>query len=308
VRADVMLAWMSNIRSGVISELRERLIWLARVDDINPSRPEANRWLNAMSALGHVEVDWSRGTWAMATATAALLPSSGGTAVLCGSRPNSLVPRLESLISLQSMHLSDDDLRLAPPPAIFLQADSISELLAATTACGVTYVGLAGKHIADELQPVRLGQGIGKPPHDAELEFLDLRARPKWVKDSGTCTDGLYRTKIHNSFHFFYREKTQRWKTDLANGQLWALAQRGITNVISWRPERQPTSGADRVGTVFVDHGIALPPLQERSLVLCSGQTPKFGSASGNAIYRNIPQSVAGLVAESAGQELMIIR
>ena len=66
VRADVMLACMSNIRSGVISELRERFIWLARVDDINPSRPEANRWLNAMSALGHVEVDWSRGTWAMA--------------------------------------------------------------------------------------------------------------------------------------------------------------------------------------------------------------------------------------------------
>ncbi len=69
-----------------------------------------------------------------------------------------------------------------------------------------------------------------------------------------------------------------------------------------WRPE--PGPGREAVGTLFVDWGAPLPPLQARALVLCSGLVPRFSGMAETAIYRNVPRHVAQAVAASLYQDL----
>ena len=98
--ADLLLTWMSEVGSGDVRDLRQRVAWAARAADRSPKPYETGRWLRDISALGHAEVDWHGGTWAIAPAVAALLPATGGTAVLAGSRRVGLIDRLEELVAV----------------------------------------------------------------------------------------------------------------------------------------------------------------------------------------------------------------
>jgi hypothetical protein len=69
-----------------------------------------------------------------------------------------------------------------------------------------------------------------------------------------------------------------------------------------WRPER--TVNGEAIGTVFVDRGAPLPPLQARALTLCSGLVAKFSDLAETARYDNVPRSIADRVAGSIRQRL----
>ncbi|MFI2486874.1 hypothetical protein ACH47X_08190 [Promicromonospora kroppenstedtii] len=116
--------------------------------------------------------------------------------------------------------------------------------------------------------------------------------------------DGLCRTTVHGRLSYRYRSNGGWYHTDHATGILLDRADRHI-NVFRFRSER--VADGEEIGTVFVDPGVPLPPLQARALVLCSGLPAQFGDAMHTTIYRNVPRDIALLVARSVRQQVTVI-
>jgi hypothetical protein len=304
VRADLMLAWMSEMGTGDVRDLRQRVAWLARNADLNPQPFETGRWLRDMSALAHVEVDWAGARWAVAPSVAVLLPSGGGTAVLAGSRRMGTVDQLSDVLSVQTLPGVSGDSRLSTPTQVYLQADSIRNLIEGLDGCGVSYGGRAAERIARRLPLLQLGQPAAPPAYGAPVEHLEFEGAIRFVDGRVISHSGLCQITVQGRPSYLYRAGDEWFHTDHANGVLWALAENGI-GVFRWRHER--TGGPDEIGTLFIDQGAPLPPLQTRALVLCSGKPAAFGSMAKTAIYRNVPKSVADEVARSVRQRLAII-
>jgi hypothetical protein len=186
---------------------------------------------------------------------------------------------------------------------VYVQADSVAELEAAFGRTGVRYCGFAAAHIAEALSPLTLGSAAAPPAWATTAERLVIRDGMPF--QSGMPDgDGLCRIAVHGRPSYLYRSGRDWFHTDHAQGILWTLAERGI-RVFRWRRER--VSGDHEIGTVFVDQGAPLPPLQARALVLCSGVATRFGSTARTAIYKNVPRAVAERVARSIRQHLSVI-
>lgn len=304
MHADLMLAWMSETGAGDVRDLRQRVAWLARNADQKPQPFVTGRWLRDMSALAHVEVDWSGARWAVAPPVAVLLPACGGTAVLAGSRRMGMVEQLSDVVSVQTLPGVSGDCRLATPTQVYLQADSIKDLVEGLKECGVTYEGRAADHVATRLPQLKLRQPAAPPAYGAPVKHLELGDTIRFVNGRVTSHSGLCQITVQGRPSYLYRVGNEWFHTDHANGVLWALAENGI-GVFRWRHER--TDGPDEMGTLFIDQGAPLPPLQARALVLCSGKPTAFGDMAKTAIYRNVPKSVADKVARSVRQRLAII-
>lgn len=301
-----MLAWMSETSAGDIQDLRQRVTWLARTANLSPGKTASGRWLRDMSALGHAEVDWDRGRWAIAPATATLLPAGDGTVVLTGRRPLDLIDQLEAECALFVAEPGvTDEARLPTPATVYLQTESLAELDQALSANEVRYVGCAARGIAQRLQRVELGEPAGQPAWGTPVEHLVVGgARGIDFARGLPDGDGLCRFLVNGRQLYRYRVGGDWHRTEHAPGIWWALAERH-ERMVRWRSERQ-VHGED-IGTLFVDQGAPLPPLQARALVLCSGLPTQFGNTARTAIYRNIPRSVADLVARSVRQVVSVI-
>lgn len=304
MHADLMLGWMSEVGAGDVGDLRERVAWLARSADLNPQAFVTGRWLRDVSALGHVEVDWTGARWAVTPSIAVLLPSCGGTAVLTGSRRVGLVETLDAVLSVQTLQEVGNDSRLATPTQVYLQADSIRELAELLKECGVGYAGRAADHIASRLPRLQLGAPAAPPAYGSPVKHLEFGDAIRFVNGSVPGDSGLCVLSVQGRPSYRYRCGDEWFHTDHANGVLWALAENGL-GVFRWRHER--TAGIDEIGTLFIDQGAPLPPLQARALVLCSGMPTAFGDMAKTTIYRNVPRAVADQVAQSVRQQLTTI-
>lgn len=304
MRADLILAWMSETAAGDVRDLRQRIAWVARNADLNPHPSETGRWLRDLSALAHAEIDWAEGRWAIAPPAAVLLPSCGGTAVVVGSRPLDLVERLESQLSVQTLSSSDGRSGLRTPKSVYVQADSLDELKQGLADCGIRFAGRAADHISRRLPALHLGSRAAPPAWGTPVERLEVDGAIRFAKGRLDCRIGLWRMTVQGRPSYLYRTSSEWFHTDHATGILWTLAENSI-GVFRWRRER--TEGAEDFGTVFIDQGSALPPLQARALVLCSGQPAAFGDMAKTAIYRNVPRSIAERVAYSVRQRLAAI-
>lgn len=306
MRADTMLAWMSETGSGDLRDLRQRVTWLARTANRNPTKTEPGRWLRDVSTLGHAEVDWEQDRWAIAPATAVLLPASDGTVVLAGRRPLDFVEQLEADFAV---YVADPDAndtsRLPVPSTVYLQTESLAELDQALRPVGVRYVGCAARAIAERLPRVQVGEPAGQPAWGTPVEHLVAGgARGIAFVRGAPDGDGLCRFLVNGRQEYRYRVGGDWLRTDHAIGIWWALAERR-EQVIRWRRERH--SNGEDIGTLFIDQGAPLPPLQARALALCSGFPTHFGSTARTAIYTNIPRSIADLVARSVRQSVSVI-
>lgn len=304
VGAEILLAWMSETGAGDVRDLRGRVEWFFRTTAHNPQVYESGRWLRDMATLGHVEVDWLRGRWAVTPPSAALLPMGDGTAVLTGARPLTLLDQLDKH-EIAYQVVSQDcrgTNRLAVPPTVYLQTESIPAMAAALDRIGVQYAGYAARHIAALIPQVELGAPAAPPSWAATTERLSVNpTQGIQFVTAQPDRDGLYRWKVENRPRFAYRTGNDWHQTDYATGVLWTLADQG-ESVVRWRHER--SVGGEEIGTVFVDHGAPLPPLQARALVLCSGLVAKFSDLAKTARYDNIPRLVADRVAHSIRQRI----
>ncbi len=300
---EVLLTWMSETGSGDIASLRDRVSWLARSHNYTGFRHLAGRWLRDISALGHAEIDWASGRWAIAPATAVLLPECGGTVVLAGSRRSGLLRELgESFdaFSIDRPFSSDDS--IPPPPSVFIRTESIQSLSAGLARQGVCYVGQAAYHIAARLPQIRLGNKTFAPTRDNPAERLADGTEYGTFVEGRPDGNGLCRFTINGRPDYFYQQDGDWYHTDHSTGILLEMAERG-TSVMRWREER--VSNGSALGTLFVDQGAPLPPLQTRALVLCSGEPPTFFSTAKTVKYQNVPSALADRVAKSVRQTVI---
>ena len=303
--ADLLLTWMSEVGSGDVRDLRQRVAWAARAADRSPKAYESGRWLRDVSALGHAEIGWQSGTWAVAPPVATLIPATGGTAVLAGSRRVGLLERLEDLVAIHVEHPGvSHDGPLPVPSTVFVQADSLRELRDSLEDAGVRYVGCAARSIAAGLRQIALGSPAAPPARGDAAEHLSASADDIRFYAGMPTGDGLCRTSVYGRPSYRYRANDTWYHIDHATGILLDRAERGI-NVMRFRPER--TADGEEIGTVFIDQGAPLPPLQARALVLSSGLPTQFGDVAHTAIYRNVPKDIALLVAKSIRQQVSIL-
>jgi hypothetical protein len=302
VDADLALRWMSETGAGPVSDLRDRLAWLAHTADLAVPGTATGRWLRDLSALGHAEIDWPHDRWAVAPAVITPLPCSDGTAVLAGARRAGLLERLQSTdLSVLTCRPDPAPGDLPVPTAVLLQYDSAAGLQAAAADARIRFSGCAARKLAERLPPLRPGPEAPPPAGGNEtLERLDQGM--SFVPAGADRDDGLYRLRLQGrSTHLSLLDGVWR-HCDLADGTFAEYARRGGISVMRWRPERDACDGP--VGTVFVDWGAPLPPLHARALTLCSGLPPWFSRAARTAVYTNIPADVAQAVARSLLQRL----
>lgn len=297
---------MSEVGAGDIRDLRGGIAWWARCHNFPATNYWTGSWLRDMSALAHAEVDWASGRWAVTPPTAALLPGSGGTAVLAGSRWVGFRERLEE--SELAVHVVDGptgaDKAIPVPPPIFVQADSVEDLKGRLAAIQIKYVGEAALNIARLLSPIALGPLAGPPSWEAPVEHLRQSGDDVCFGSGLPSGEGLCRITVHGRPIYLYRLGSDWYRTDHATGILIDRAARDV-NVVRWRGDREGDGRS--FGTMFVDQGSALPPLQSRALVLCSGLPATVGDRAGTVIYRNVPRDIAELVAQSVLQTLVVI-
>ncbi len=305
MRADIMLAWMSETGTGDIQDLRQRITWFARTADVNPTSFATGQWLRDLSALGHAEIDWDRGRWGIAPAAAALLPASDGTVVIAGRRPLGLVEGFEDDFAVRVTEHDASEPALRAPSSVYLQTDSLSEMEQLLAHSGVRYVGCAAQHLAERLLRLQLGAPAAPPAWGTPTEHLTISSSGGIDFVAGPPDgDGLCRFLVQGRHQYRYRRGNNWSATERAHGIWWTLADRQ-EQVIRWRKERQV--GDEAVGTLFVDQGAPLPPLQARALVLCSGLLTKFSTTARTAIYKNVPLTIAELVAWSVRQHVVVI-
>ena len=306
VNTELFLTWMSEVGSGGVRDLRERLAWFTRNHDFSAGASLTGRWLRDLSALGHAEIDWPLDRWAIAPAAAVLLPACGGTAVLAGRRCvglDALLERTDLAFFEERAATSDDSIPV--PASLFVQADSISDLASCLATIGVRFVGEASSTIAKGLRQIELGDRAAPPERSADVEHLDPHDEDVRFISGPPSGDGLCRYKDLGRLRYVYRRDANWYHTTHAEGILLDLAHRGV-GVIRWRQERF-TNGRP-IGLLFVDQASPLPPLQSRALVLCSGLPAQFPSLARTAIYRNVPRIVAVLVAQSVHQIVRVER
>lgn len=300
--ADLIYRWMSETGTGSVSDLREKLAWLAHAEDTPTSRAATGRWLRDISALGHAEVDWQANRWSVALAVITPLPCSDGTAVLVGSRRTGLVERLERVdVSVTTYQSAVASGNLTVPTAVFVQYDDLDGLKAAAIEAGLTYSACAARKLAERLPPLHLG-GEAPPPAYGNSTLQRFNHDEMAFRPSGADRDGLYRVRLHGALRHLYRQNSTWHNCELATGIFVNYVRSGRASVIRFRSERDYPGGP--VGSVFIDGGAQLPALHARALTLCSGLPPRFSDTAKVTTYANIPATVASAVAESLQQRL----
>ncbi len=300
--ADLILRWMSETGAGSISDLREKLAWLARTQDTSTSRAATGRWLRDISALGHAEVDWQADRWSVGPPVITPLPCSDGIAVLAGSRRTALVERLEQADVSVITYGPAAALRSLPVPmAVFAQYDGLDGLRAAAIEAGLTYSSCAARKLAECLPSLELG-AEAPPPAYGNATLQQFNFQQMAFQPSRGDRDGLYRVRLHGALRHLYRLNGTWHNCELATGIFVDYARSGGVSVMRFRKERDYPGGP--VGSVFIDGAAPLPALQARALTLCSGLPPRFSEVARMTTYANIPATVASAVAESLQQRL----
>lgn len=302
---DLMFRWMSEVGSGTIVDLRTRIDWIARTADIERRSYTSGRWLRDLASLGHCEVDWDGGHWAVAPPALARLPFSGGLAVVAGARRPRMMRTLEEFCGwLPTARRVPPTGEVPLPITYYMQYTHESDLIDAADAAGLILAGQAAERIACALPTTRPHVLTGPPAYGAKLNRLDSIHPRVWQGVSAAQSnhpDGLYSEQVNGRPRFITRRDGAWFACDLSDG-IFAELTRRRESAMRWRGD--PGREAVDTGTLFVDLGAPLPALHSRALVLCTGLPPKFGATASTAIYENVPRGVAVRVSTSLGQTL----
>lgn len=306
---DLLLRWMSETGSGSLADLRGRIDWICRTVSLHLPPAASGRWLRDLASLGHCEVDWSAGRWAIAPAALVRLPGGDGLAVLAGSRRPRTVTALTDYwggLDTARRERPQDDVPL--PMSLYVRFTAEADLVSASEAAKIDLAGLAAERIARALPRTRPSVRSASPAYTSRLKRLHTTQPRQWEEvDAAVAVsspaDGLYCEHVHGRWRYLYVENGVWLACDLSTGVFAELAARG-ESALRWRPD-PARHGAD-AGTLFVDWGAPLPPLHSRSLVLCTGLPPRFGQTATTTIYENVPRGIAARVCESLGQPLVI--
>jgi hypothetical protein len=278
---DRLLEWASERGEGTWRQWRDACEYL---------NVEPNQASRGLSALGHVEFDWTDNRFSCAPASAVLTLHSSGCVVVTGARPRGLRGRLEELYADEDATY-DVDLREPVPqargPETWLVEAAMEDVAAFCEAAELKFELDSGRRIASAL-PV------------ATLETVAYAERP----------DGRFPRK-----RFDPRLRTLRPEsTDAADGLWWVEEFRRdvafIRHAVEWYrvptreygpylayPDTSFISYSAKLEFMTVDNEAPLPPLVARALTLQSGRLPLAEGATRHT-YVNIDDELAELVQE----------
>ncbi|HEU5252056.1 MAG TPA: hypothetical protein VFU16_01855 [Solirubrobacterales bacterium] len=300
-RKDLLLEWASERGFGSWAQFREAYAWLERESEMAPWET-ASLVARQMSALGHIEVDWRRRSWAAAPPVLTLLPSAGAHALLTGGRTRELCDRLAmALADRDDLYGLDPVEQPLAPSAILIACEDERAMRKLASALGIESAYSVSSQLAEILPPLRAYldlAGSTPAPRGYGVQALDL-ADLSWRDVEEDREPGLYRYQAPDGRRFRLVEATGSvFDVDLAIGAFAALAIAGETGRLKW-------FRASLNGELQVPLRTPLPTLHARALALCSGFAPERHGRS--LVYLNVPEKVARAVAGSLAQDLQVV-
>jgi hypothetical protein len=300
MRIDLLLEWASERAEGSWQQLRDAHEWIATAYPPSSAswRPTPGMTARRLTTLGHIEIDWQHGHWAVAPPLLTILPSAGAHALLTGARTRTLVAQLtDATADEPSLFVTYCPQRYAPTAILIACEDetnieslaelldigyefSVSDRLSALLPPLDSYLALAST------TPAPSGYGV------AQLDLHTLR----WHDAESDRDPGLYRYDHYGRPTYRLITEQQTYDVDWAIGA-WAALSRWGENKLQYREDAVN-------GTLLAPVGAPLPTLHARAAALCSGLAP--GRISGADWYRNVPRHVAERIARSLDQTLVI--
>jgi hypothetical protein len=298
---DLLLEWMSERGSGRWQHFREAHAWVAAEADREPWET-ASFTARQMSALGHIEIDWSASSWSAAPPVLTILPSAGAHALLTGGRTRQLSDRLE-----EELDRRVDVYGLPPieqpfaPSALLIASDDERAVQSLAHDLGVEFSHSVSAQLAKALPPLDSYLGLARSmpaPKGYGVQVLDT-AELTWVDVEDDCEPGLYRYQAPVGFSFRLIDVEERtFAVDLSVGVYAELARSCEAGRLKW-------FRSSLNGELEAPLRAPLPTLHARAATLCSGLAPQRRGRS--LVYLNVPEDVAQAIAQSLGQSLKVI-
>lgn len=325
---DDVLTWLAEQENSKVSATRfaETWAWLCR----SFGHPEmADGWRRALTTLvllGHVERDFARQQVSAAPAALVSLPDSDGLSLLVGSRPGSLIERLDdpddndpAVAAAASSWMStrrtptDSAGRPVGPTAVYVEWDGAERRTVedGLDRLGVRLLGCSADRLL-ELLPA-----IGRILQDGQ-QFVISPGKELWLLERSHNGTWQWVRRTSDTGAGFYRYR-------LAQGQVfaWRPALRAPLVQVEPAVGRWLAHGADGYRSIlvhqFLSHRLLvpesapLPALINRALTLRTG-LPQY-SVTGHTLegahpgwtyraYENVGASTAERVADLLQQEL----
>jgi hypothetical protein len=291
---DDLLRWVSETGSGTWDRLRDACAYVGRKHAVH-RRP----WIQAseLSALGHIDIDWSARRWSVAPPALNLVPGLGLCIVLTGSRPHYIDRRFDE---------ATDDLDVFPfevpqgpaPAARFAKcasvaaAQHVADALETDLIIDPARALVAALRAADEV-PIQL---VPQPEMDEAQRFNTETLQ--W-QPARTFEPGLYRVDLHGRPLHRRLDESGSWlEIDLPSGQFLSLRGRKEP-ALRWRPASRDNTSSPYLE---VRRELVLPELAERAATVSSGFLPQV--VAGWRRYRNVPEAMAEVIADRLFQKL----
>lgn len=313
---DHLLLWCSEVGDGRLTAFRDCFDWLAsRHAGVTVSWAAA---LANTSVLGHVEVDWDAGRWAVAPTSLVTMPNSGGLALLVGAQPRWLLRCLDQLPDDPDpalRRLADDVVfqpavaqANAPSARYVLVADEAS----ARRLCarlGIHYAGWVADELATMLPPLAktLSERPGlSGPAGVEPRRMTGGGPQMWEPVEDDRADGTYEYKRYGPPRYVYRRRGRGFVADKRTA-VYAELARTRRWVLRYDPGRRELLAPARM---------QLPLPHARAAVLNSGllpaparRPPGRAAAVADACVRyvNVDRPFAEAVAASLEQQLLTV-
>lgn len=293
---DLFLNWLSARRSGTLPDATRTAA--ALVSGVSDPRA-ARRYLRRLEDLGHIDLAWSKNTWQIRPRTLTHLPGSSAFVLILGERSVGLEERIDSEFALHVMRppAREDD-TFSDPAALLLEYDTEAELREMAAAIEATFVSCAAVSVARSLTPLRPG-AISSGPNRLGSPIQMFTTSTGFADIDFPRRDGLYRQLTNGPFNYWIFE-AGTWAVTSHDEGICLINGMRRRDLLEFHPE---DNDGEPVGTLRVDAGLPLPAPHRRALTLCIGLSA-LSERTGAWTYRNVPLSVAHLVAKSLHQQL----
>jgi hypothetical protein len=316
---DLLLEWISETGAGTWEEFRKACDYVQR--DRRPTDPAERAWHIAasLSALGHLEISWREGRWAVAPPVLTMLPNSGGRALLTGARTRALYWTSRHLGEESTGALADAAQRLdlwidehRPPKAptsVMVACNEPDDAEDLAAECRIAYSYSVSDQLSAMLPPLEAYERFREPgglPQGFEVSRYDTDAL-EWVScdpQAAETTPGLYRSSTWtDQVHVLVLPGLSSWRVP---------RDFGVFEVLRWDGRAVLVYDSDAM-ELWVPSFARLPLLHERAAVLSTGQLPQprtLHAADGweyyGHYYMNVKREIADRIASSLSQELEV--
>lgn len=296
---DLIVAWMADQQNGSLNRLIADVAWASDLD-----REAARWWVRQLQPLGIADIDWHSGSWQAQPCAVTPLPGRINTALLIGARPAEVTfYQCHGAVALTHPGYAG---RIALPSAVWLQHAGPAQLDSFAAAVGASAVPCLADSITQLLEPFRPGPETSPPTRDSAIEMFVpesgrfsavafTRARP---------SNGLYKYTLYGRVTRYALFEKGSWHiVDRRAGIHHVLAATAFP--LRWKadPGLVPPK-PHSAGQLHVDTRAALPLLQERAAVMCTGLPPM--AVDQGQRYVGVPLRIADRVARTLHRALEI--